>query len=264
MGLPAFVVLVTIVAFTPGVARAQGGPPLITDDPDTPGPGYWEINIAAQIDTNRNEHRLEAPLLDMNYGVGDRIQLKFEMPWVRLRDHENDTLENGAGNATAGVKWRFLGQEGMPLAWSVYPQIEFNTARSSVNKGIEDDGTVLILPTELTIEIGKLEINGELGRELAAPGRGRWLLGLSTEVSATPRLEVLGEVHDDATKSHDLIANIGVRPRLTRQITLLAAIGRTLRNAPSEPHTVRVYIGMQFNLPGRYVPPVVVRPRTRP
>jgi hypothetical protein len=25
---------------------AQGGPPLLTDDPDTPGPRHWEINLS--------------------------------------------------------------------------------------------------------------------------------------------------------------------------------------------------------------------------
>lgn len=263
MRWPACVVLIAVVASAPGVARAQGGPPLITDDPDTPGPGYWEINVATQLDTNRNEHRLEAPLLDMNYGVGERIQLKLEIPWVRLRNHENETLEHGAGNALAGVKWRFLGQEGSPIAWSVYPQVEFTPHSSSIT-GIGDQGTVYIVPTELTAEIGKLELNGELGRELSSHGRGRWLLGLSSEVSATPRLEVIGEVHDDATKSHDLIANIGIRQRLTHQMTLLAAVGRTVRNAPSEPHTVRTYIGLQFNLPGRYAPQRVAGPGTQP
>lgn len=29
----------------PRDASAQGGPPLITDDPDTPGPRHWELNI---------------------------------------------------------------------------------------------------------------------------------------------------------------------------------------------------------------------------
>src|SRR5678815_4760694 len=57
-----------------------------------------------QLERRRIEQRLEAPLLDMNYGVGDRIQLKFEMPWVWLGNREDDTLTSGAGNATAGVK----------------------------------------------------------------------------------------------------------------------------------------------------------------
>jgi len=26
-------------------AAPQGGPPFISDDPDTPGPGHWEINL---------------------------------------------------------------------------------------------------------------------------------------------------------------------------------------------------------------------------
>jgi len=27
-------------------AHAQGGPPMLTDDPGTPGDGKWEVNIA--------------------------------------------------------------------------------------------------------------------------------------------------------------------------------------------------------------------------
>jgi len=27
-------------------ANAPGGPPWLTDDPDTPGPNHWEMNVA--------------------------------------------------------------------------------------------------------------------------------------------------------------------------------------------------------------------------
>ena len=37
--------------FLPLRVLAQGGPPLITDDPGTPGDGHWEINIAEQSET---------------------------------------------------------------------------------------------------------------------------------------------------------------------------------------------------------------------
>jgi hypothetical protein len=92
-------------------AGAQGGPPLITDDPDTPGPGYWEINVVSILEKSRLERRLEGPLADINYGVGRRIQLKFEMPWLSVRE-TGMPVEAGPGNALLGVKWRFLGQEG--------------------------------------------------------------------------------------------------------------------------------------------------------
>src|SRR5205809_23251 len=82
-------------------------PTLITDDPDTPGPGYWEINLAALLEKTRAQRHVEVPRVDLNYGVGRRIQVKFEMPWVALLDKEQRT-ETGAGNATVGVKWRFV------------------------------------------------------------------------------------------------------------------------------------------------------------
>ena len=53
---------------------AQGGPPLITDDPDTPGPGHWEINLAASRETNQSGTTVES-LADINVGVGRRLQL---------------------------------------------------------------------------------------------------------------------------------------------------------------------------------------------
>src|SRR6266478_6230267 len=117
------------IGVLPSRASAQGGPPLITDDPDTPGPGYWEINIAALLDRENGGRRMEMPRLDINYGVGRRIQLKFEVPWVRAWDRAGQS-RIGAGNAEVGIKWRFLGQEGQRIAWSVYPQFEFNVAHS--------------------------------------------------------------------------------------------------------------------------------------
>src|SRR6266480_1310266 len=74
-----------LLPLAPASARAQGGPPLITDDPDTPGPGYWEINFSTLFEKSRRERRFELPRLDLNYGVGRRIQLKFEMPWLAAR-----------------------------------------------------------------------------------------------------------------------------------------------------------------------------------
>jgi len=58
-------------------ANAYGGPPLLTDDPDTPGPNHWEINVATTSENAAHEWEFGTPLLDINYGVGDHIQLKY-------------------------------------------------------------------------------------------------------------------------------------------------------------------------------------------
>jgi hypothetical protein len=38
-----------LLLLTPLSAFAQGGPPMVTDDPGTPGDGHWEINIASLL-----------------------------------------------------------------------------------------------------------------------------------------------------------------------------------------------------------------------
>jgi len=245
--------LVVLLALVPGRARAQGGPPLITDDPDTPGPGYWEINISGFYQRNRRERRFETPRLDLNYGAGRRIQLKYEMPWVDLRRPGQPTL-TGAGNAVAGVKWRFLGEERKTISWSVYPQFEFNTDHASVAKGLVEDGHRLLLPTELTLELGHFEINGEVGRLLVEHGAGGWVYGLTTEAGLTPRLELLGELHGErqGAEPTELIVNVGGRQKLTRQLILMLAVGRAVRGVAEDRPRLLVYAGLQVDLPGFY------------
>jgi hypothetical protein len=225
---------------------------MITDDPDTPGPGHWEINLSTLLQARPHSHTLELPRLDANYGVGRRTQLKFEVPW--LREVSDERVVTGAGNAVVGVKYRFLGQEGQPLAWSVYPQAELNTTHASVTKGLVEDGTELLLPTELTVELAHAEINNEFGRRFAQHGGGSWVYGLSTEGHVRPRLELLAELHweSQADARDEVIVNVGARPKLTRQIILLFAVGRAIRGPAEERPRLLLYVGMQMNLPGLY------------
>jgi hypothetical protein len=63
-------------------ARGQGGPPLHTHDPDTPGSENWEINFGFTVDRQPQSHEYETPIVDFNFGAGNRVQLKFELPYL--------------------------------------------------------------------------------------------------------------------------------------------------------------------------------------
>src|ERR1700722_7772838 len=99
-----------LVALLPLSAFAQGGPPMVTDDPGTPGDKHWEINIAGLLDSNADKSLLQFPYFDVNYGWGERIQLKLETGWVILRGDGPQT-RNGADTILAGVKWRFVDED---------------------------------------------------------------------------------------------------------------------------------------------------------
>jgi hypothetical protein len=99
------------------VAHAQGGPPFRTDDPETPGNRHWEINFGWIGDRNPAAGAYQVPDFDINYGLGDRIQLKYEIPIAieETRPASATPFETavpgqvigGLGESLLGVKWRF-------------------------------------------------------------------------------------------------------------------------------------------------------------
>ena len=66
---------------------------MITDDPGTPGPGKWEINLAIGLEHRSGETSLDLPEIDLNYGVGEHIQLTLQTAPVLLmrEDHGTNT-----------------------------------------------------------------------------------------------------------------------------------------------------------------------------
>ncbi len=99
-------------------ARAQGGPPFRTDDPDTPGNRHWEINFGFIADRNPGTGAYQVPDVDINYGLGDRIQLKYEIP-IAIEETRpqpampgvpatEGTVIGGLGESLLGVKWRYF------------------------------------------------------------------------------------------------------------------------------------------------------------
>jgi hypothetical protein len=234
-------------------AQAQGGPPLITDDPDTPGPGYWEINIPMIMESSADGRHFDAPFPDINYGVGKRIQLKFEMPWVTVAAPEQP-VRTGIGNSNSGVKWRFLGQEEKVVSWSIYPQLEVNMSESSAAKALVERHAQFFLPTEFTVRRGRVEINGEVGRLFVKNDKDGWAAGITTEIEINKGLEVLGEVHweRDGNLPIDGIVNVGARKALSEKIWLLGSVGTGVQGESDERVHLRIYAGIQFNLPKQY------------
>src|ERR1044072_4034070 len=96
-----------LVAAVARVAFGQGGPPMITDDPGTPGSGKWENNFAIAFEHRPNETSIEVPAIDLNYGIGDRIQLTLQTAPVLLKRGDHG-LVGGLGSTEAAVKWRFV------------------------------------------------------------------------------------------------------------------------------------------------------------
>src|SRR2546423_3971502 len=89
---------------------AQGGPPMITDDPGTPGNGHWENNLAIAFERTSNEVAFDAPAIDLNYGWGDHIQVTLQTALATLVRDDHGPI-SGLGGNEAALKWRFVDEE---------------------------------------------------------------------------------------------------------------------------------------------------------
>jgi hypothetical protein len=149
------IVILTILAFDPAL-RAQGGPPFITDDPGTPGNHHWEINMGWIADHNPGNAYYQVPDFDINYGWGNRIQLKYELPIAAATD-PNNTTRAGLGESLLGVKRRPYeyhragepeSDENMLFSLGTYPQASINNPTSAVRRGIVENGPQYYLPVD--------------------------------------------------------------------------------------------------------------------
>jgi len=224
---------------------------MITDDPGTPGDGHWEINTAALTNRIGGVGFYQLPLVDINYGVGDRIQLKYQVPWVVTADHGD--LRGGPGDSLVGLKWRFF--DAGPSAWqiSTYPQVQFNYTSSSAARGLADSGTSLLLPLEFMRNFGSFDLNFEVGRWLRpAEQPDTWIGGLVAGREITKGVELIAEMHDEIQTNSprsELIANLGARWDLSERYTLLLSAGRDLRNRLAPTNSLLTYVGLQTRLP---------------
>jgi hypothetical protein len=256
-----------ILGFTGALLHAQGGPPFIADDPGTPGNHNWEINLGWTGDHNPAHAGYQLPNIDINYGWGDRIQLKYELPIAAATD-ENNLTRVGLGESLIGVKWRFYehhavgeprSEKNMDYSLGAYPQVSLNNPTDSVRRSIVESGPQYYLPIEATANFGAIKLNGEIGRWIGNRHTpSRWGRGLIVGREFNDRFELYGEVYDlqDANrvdgepKLRELTADIGGRRSLDRSghVRLLFMGGRSLQavsHSNSEPNWI-AYLGVQF------------------
>ncbi|HZP64696.1 MAG TPA: hypothetical protein VFB32_00180 [Rudaea sp.] len=240
-----------LAALAAPLLHAEGGPPMLTDDPGTPGDGRWEINLAALSENAAGTETYELPLVDLNYGVGDRLQLKIETPWVITRGAAGD--RSGVGNGLAGVKWRFYdgGDDGWRV--STYPQVEFNPggARSS-RHGLADPGTSWLLPIEVEHKFGEIDLDVEAGRWRRSAGRpDTWIGGVVVGHEVAKGFELMFELHDESAvhgSASELVANLGARYDVSERFTVLASAGRDLHDTLGARAALVTYAGLQLHL----------------
>jgi len=231
---------------------AQGGPPYYTNDPGTPGNLQWEINLGYMPFLYSSESITHTPDVDINFGVGDRIQLTYENAWLRVDNPS--PAKYGLGQDQLGVKWRFYDNQDSGFAVSLFPQLSINNPNHSVERGITPPGASLILPLEFSKKLGPIDLNWEAGYNLVHRGPDGWLGGVVVGRELTKNLELDGELYATGTfhpSSAEETLEGGLRYKIHPPVILLLMAGRSLQPAASNQPYFVGYFGFQFLLPPR-------------
>jgi hypothetical protein len=237
---------VALLALASGSALAQGGPPLVTDDPETPGNGHWEINLATIAEHTSGRWNIAAPDADINYGWGEHVQLKLDAPWLNVHE-AGQPWKSGLGAPNVGVKWRFIDIEDAGFSMSTYPQYSRNWLSSSATRGISAPGGQFLLPIEAATVLHDYAIDAEVGVNFVQYGPTEPLAGVVVAHSCGQNLECLGEVRVVlAPNDSQTLLNVGLHWKLNESMVVLAAAGRQFGSHSDEQQRLLVYLGLQL------------------
>jgi hypothetical protein len=228
-------------------AQAQGGPPMITDDPGTPGNQKWEINLAVIFERRPHETSFDSPGIDLNYGVGENIQLTLQGGPVLLKRSGHGVI-GGLGGTEAAVKWRFLDEDKSGFDVSMFPRVLFNIASSSARRGLAEDGTRFQIPFQVAKSFGRLHFDAEFGPRTAIIGRSELLYGVVGGFDLSKTTMVMAELQGSSRTnfSHDILtANFGLRHNFTESRILIASFGHELRDS-DQARAFIGYLGLQL------------------
>jgi hypothetical protein len=222
----------------------QAGPPFVTDDPEPPSPGGWEINVPFILEHASGETEMDAPLFDLNYGLPD-IQLKLEIPIKIVHEDGNDAAA-GAGDALIGVKWRFLNDQRSQFQLGTYPQLLLPTGDHARSLG--EGRAAFVLPLIAQQSWGKWMLYGNVGYwwQGAHETRDYFYAGAVLEREINERLELGVELFGNSPKERsgrsDVAFNVGGTWKLRQHLNLLFSGGRDI---VGDTHAM-AYIGLQL------------------
>jgi hypothetical protein len=136
--------------------------------------------------------------VDINFGLGDGIQLTYETAWLRVQNLGEST-KFGLGQSNPGLKWRFYdaGEDGLSI--SLFPQFFLNNPNDAVGRGITAPTDSFLMPAEFSKKFGPVDIDYEIGYLAVHKGPDGWITGLAVGHDFAPRLELDGEFYYQGT-----------------------------------------------------------------
>jgi hypothetical protein len=237
-----------------GPDTSAQSPPLDVDDPGTPGCNRWEINVLADADVAKRNKQYELPLLDLNYGIGDNLQLKYEVPLEK--SSIDGVSDSRVGDSKFGIKYMFYENENSGLQLAFYPQVEFLTpGTKNDNKQDAATGNIVSLPLLLSKNVGEndkgdINLTANLAYNLSTrrDTEDSVFFAAGAGFGVTENLALMGEISTeqalrknvDDVREELVKANFGLIEKINNEFSLYGSLGHSLKSSDNLDHTYAV------------------------
>ena len=227
---------------------AYAGPPFVTDDPEPPELGHWEINSAFAGTLVQGGGNAALPVVDANYGGAPGLQLHIQpqMSYVRTATGGH----YGFGDLEVGAKYRFIDEDkdGWAPMVAVYPLFDIPTGDKGHGLGAGVGRTFLPIWVQKTIGKWTVYGGGGYGINPGDEGKNAWRFGGVALYQFTEKLQFGGELYQQTAQAQgDKDApgfNLGGGYGLAENLNLLFSAGCGLAHA-SKNNQFSGYLGLQ-------------------
>lgn len=245
----AILISATLLAFAP---RCFAPPPLVTGDVPTANKETFEWYLGARYQESEsgNPARL-LPFTELVYGLTDRMELTFETAGLS-KDHEY-----GLSDSVLGTKYVVLKETDKRPGIAGSFELKLPTGAESRGLGSGEFDYDLRLRTQKTW--GWFTAIGNAGYTfLTEPEYGGvttskenvWLLTFAQEYQVAEKTKLLSEIYfvsrEEPSDPNRLAANIGFKHKLRDDLTVHAAVGKSVREDNRGGPDVRVYVGVKW------------------
>lgn len=226
----------TIVASIAWAPPAISGPPLISDDPHTVGPGHFQAILAAEFFDQSGSTLLGIPTVDLTLGVLDGLDL---------------TLLGGAGTDAGQRIGRTLSYFEAGFKWQPLETSTWNAAFSPALTYVDGDGSGfgLILPVQVEWDHGPWAIGFDSGYLAYEGGPDLWRANGYASLQATTNWKLLAEVWSVGAvhvSEGDAAAGMGFVWVSPIDVELIGSAGTGLDSWGIDRVNWYAYVGIQY------------------
>ena len=219
------------------VPASHAGPPLISDDPNTIGPGRAELIIAADV-FDQGSLTTIAPTLDLTVGLVDRLDATLVVTQGFDIDTRNPTRSSQF--VEAGIKWQSLNTRGFGASFS--PAVGTSIT--------EETRAKIAFPLQLGYTGFEALGFGVDAAIIVVPDSGdTWRAGGYATLQTSPTLTFLTEVWSQGMPSAgEAIAGVGggFDWETPLYVHILAAAGTGIASRNSQRVDWYSYLGLQW------------------